>query len=316
MAHDCITLVGGTGFVGTQLVVRLAERYSEVRVLTRRARRRAEFRVLPNVTQLEADVHDVKALTAAIDGSSVVVNLVGILNETGSAASGSFGGAHEALTETVLAACQSTGVTRYLHMSALHADATDGSSEYLKSKGRAEAHVRAAQAGLAWTIFRPSVIFGKNDAFFNRFAGLLRGLPGPFPLAMPESRMAPVWVGDVCRVMMDAIADPETHGRTLALCGPEDYSLRELVEYTAHTAGIKKRVIGLPDWAARLQAAVLGRLPGKPFSHDNYLSLQTDSVCEQDSPKQPTSLDAIVPRYIGEQDWTGQLQDRRELAGR
>jgi NADH dehydrogenase len=316
MSHDCITLIGGSGFVGTELVVRLAERFGEVRVLTRRARRRAEFRVLPNVRMVEVDVHDPKALAGAVAGSDVVINLVGILNEAGSSSKGSFGGAHESLTETVLAACQQNGVQRYLHMSSLNADAQNGSSEYLRSKGRAEAHVRALKAGLAWTIYQPSIIFGKRDAFFNRFAGLLRSVPWVFPLAVPEARMAPVWIGDVCRVMIDSIDDSGTHGSTLHLCGPEDFSLRELVEYTARTAGLKRRIIGLPDWAARLQAAVLGRVPGKPFSHDNYLSLKTDSVCDADCPRQPTSLNAIVPRYLGGEDWTGQLQDRRELAGR
>lgn len=316
MSQDCITLVGGTGFVGTELVVRLAQRYSEVRVLTRRARRRPDFRVLANVSVIETDVHDARSLAAAIEGSSAVVNLVGILNESGSAAASSFDGAHAALTETVLAACQAAGVTRYLHMSSLGADAENGSSNYLKSKGQAEAHVRAAQAGLAWTIFRPSVIFGRRDSFFNRFASLLRAVPWVFPLAVPEARMAPVWVGDVCRVMIDAIDDPAAHGKTECLCGPEDFSLRELVEYTAETAKLKRRVIGLPDSLARLQAAILGRVPGKPFSHDNYLSLQTASVCDADCPRQPTSIDAIVPRYLGSEGKTGQLQDCRALARR
>ncbi len=316
MPHNCITLIGGTGFVGTELVVRLAERYAEVRVLTRRARRRADFRILPNVRQIECDAHEPTALANAIAGSDAVINLVGILNESGSGSNTSFGGAHETLTEKVVTACQSTGVSRYLHMSSLNADAENGGSEYLKSKGRAESHVRASGAGLSWTIFQPSIIFGKKDAFFNRFAGLLRSVPWVFPLAVPDARMAPVWVGDVCRVMIDSIDDPGAKGSTYCLCGPQDFSLRELVEYTANTAGLRRHVIGLPDWAARMQAAVLGRVPGKPFSHDNYLSLQTDSICREDCPRQPTSLDAIVPRYLGGEDWTGQLQDRRTLARR
>lgn len=316
MSQDCISLVGGTGFVGTELVVRLAERYRHVRVLTRRARRRPEFRILANVTQVEVDVHDAQALATAIAGSDVVINLVGILNETGNSSNDSFAGAHAALTESVLAACQTSGVQRYLHMSSLGANAESGSSEYLRTKGQAEAHVRATQAGIAWTIFQPSIIFGRRDAFFNRFAGLLRALPWVFPLAVPDAKMAPVWVGDVCRVMIDAIDDPAAHGKTECLCGPQDFTLRELVEYTASTAGLNRRVFGLPDSMARLQASILGRLPGKPFSHDNYLSLQTDSVCQPDCARQPTSIDAIVPRYLGGEDRSGQLQDCRSLARR
>lgn len=307
-----VTLIGGTGFIGTELVHRLAERVDEVIVLTRRAQRVRSLRVLPNVRALETRVHDADELARAVAGCDVVVNLVGILNESGSS---TFAAAHDGLTGKVLEACRAGGVPRYLHMSALNADAENGSSEYLRSKGRAEDLVRAADASIAWTIFRPSIVFGEKDAFFNRFADLLRLLP-VFPLAVPDARMAPVWVGDVCRVMIDAMDDPATVGETLPLCGPAAYTLRELVEYTARSCDLDRTVVGLPDWAARLQAKVMGLVPGKPFSTDNYLSLQTDSVCPDGCPRQPTSLDAIVPRYLGRKDWTGRLQRRRASARR
>jgi len=313
MSNRRVTLLGGTGFVGTELVHRLAERVGEVVVLTRRAQRVRALRVLPNVHAREVDVHDPDALARAFAGSDVVINLVGILNESGSS---TFASAHDELTGKVLAACEASAVPRYLHMSALNADATEGSSEYLKSKGRAEDRVRAADTALAWTIFRPSIIFGEKDAFFNRFAGLLKSLPVVFPLAVPDARMAPVWIGDVCRSMLDAIEDPATVGETLHLCGPDEYTLRELVEYTARTAELERTVIGLPDWAARLQGRLLGLVPGKPFSTDNYLSLQSDSVCPGDCPRQPTSLDAVVPHYLGRRDWAGRLQQRRAAARR
>ena len=307
-----VTLLGGTGFVGTQLVYRLAERVDEVTVLTRRAQRARMLRVLPNAHAREADVHDPEALAAALAGSDVVINLVGILNESGGS---TFARVHDELTAKVVAACRSAGVPRYLHMSALNADAKGGSSEYLRSKGRAEDAVRAADDSLAWTIFRPSVIFGEKDAFFNRFANLLKLMP-VFPLAVPESRLAPVWIGDVCRAMITSIDDASAAGATRSLCGPDVFTLRELVEYTGRVAGHERPVIGLPDWAARAQASVMGRVPGKPFSHDNYLSLQTDSVCPEGCPPQPTSVEAIVPGYLGRDDWTGRLQKRRAAARR
>ena len=312
MSTRRVALIGGTGFIGTELVHRLAERVDEVVVLTRRAQRVRSLRVLPNVRVRETRVHEADDLARAVAGSDVVVNLVGILNESGSS---TFESAHVGLTEKALAACRAGGVPRYLHMSALNADAENGSSEYLRSKGRAEDLVRAADASIAWTIFRPSIVFGEKDAFFNRFAGLLRALP-VFPLAVPDARMAPVWIGDVCRVMIDAMDDPDTVGETLSLCGPATYTLRELVEYTARASDLDRTVVGLPDWAARLQAKVMGLVPGKPFSTDNYLSLQTDSVCPEGCPRQPTSLDAIVPRYLGRRDWAGRLQRRRASARR
>ena len=163
-----ITVLGGSGFVGTELTNRLAAEASEIRVLTRRASRVKSFRVLTNANIIETNIHDVDALTSAIAGSDVVINLVGILNSSGSQSKNSFDGAHADLTATTLQACKTASVPRYLHMSALGADAENGSSDYLKSKGLAENHVRKA-SHVAWTMFRPSVIFGPGDSFFNRF---------------------------------------------------------------------------------------------------------------------------------------------------
>ncbi|ASJ71185.1 complex I NDUFA9 subunit family protein [Granulosicoccus antarcticus] len=315
MSNRRITLLGGSGFVGSQLTYRLAQTYDEVVVLTRRAQHVRSLRTLSNVHVREVNVHDAAALNEAIAGSTAVINLIGILNEGGNKSKNSFASAHSGLTEKVLAACAAAGVQRYLHMGALNADAENGSSEYLRTKGQAEELVRNSQSSVDWTIFQPSIIFGEHDAFFNRFAGLLRALP-IFPLAVPDAKMAPVFVGDVCQVMIDSIDDPAAISSTIKLCGPKDYTLRELVQYTADTAGLSRTIIGLPDWASRMQARVMEYVPGKPFSRDNYQSLQTPSVCGDNCPRQPTSLDAVVPRYIGTKDWTGLLQKRRAAARR
>jgi NADH dehydrogenase len=145
------------------------------------------------------------------------------------------------------------------------------------------------------------VIFGPGDSFFNRFAGLLR-LAGPvFPLACPGSRFAPVCVSDVAEAMYRAL-DAATTGERLELCGPQVYTLRELVEYTRDQLGLRCRIIGLGDTLSRLQARLLGILPGKPFSMDNYHSLQKDSVCVRNALPTlgitPTPIAAVVPRYL------------------
>lgn len=315
MSKRRLTLLGGSGFVGSQLTFRLAEEFDEVVVLTRRAQRVRSLKTILNVEVVELNVHDKAALTAALAGSTVVINLVGILNEGANKSESSFDGAHSGLTEKVLEACKANGITRYLHMSALNADADNGSSVYLKTKGLAEQKVRDFDAGIQWTMFRPSVIFGKHDAFFNRFAGLLASLP-IFPLAVPDAKLAPVYIGDVCDVMINSINDASTFGTAIELCGPQDFTLRELVQYTADTAEISSRIVGLPDWASRLQARVMEFVPGKPFSRDNYLSLQTDSVPSEGGARQPTSIQAVVPRYIGTEDWSGRLQKRRAAARR
>ncbi len=315
MSKGRVTLLGGTGFVGTQLSCRLAEEFSEVVLLSRHTQRSRSLRIIPNVHVVKVDVHDDEALATAISGSDVVINLVGILNSSGSGAANSFQGAHADLTQKVVKACESLGISRYLHMSALNADAKNGTSEYLKTKGTAEDIVKASTS-LNWTIFQPSVIFGEDDAFFNRFAQLLTSLP-VFPLACPDSRMAPVFVGDVCQSMMDSLSNDDSAGKTVQLVGPADYTLKEIVEFTAETQGIKRVIIGLPDFLAKLQARIMGFVPGKPFSMDNYLSLQTDSVASADTERQPTSIQAIVPRYLGNSAGVnGRHQTRRALARR
>ncbi len=315
MSQKRVTVLGGTGFVGSHLCYQLAGQFSEVVVPTRRKQRVKAGRVLPNLRFVEADIHDRSQLDSVLAGSDVVINLIGLLNESGKQSKNSFAGAHEVLTSNVIAACKSQYIPRYLHVSALNADASEGSSEYLKSKGRAELAIKQANSDLSWTIFQPSVIFGENDSFFNRFADLLRALP-VFPLACPDSRMAPVYVGDVCDVIIDAINDGGSHGKIIQLCGPDVKTLRELVEYTAETAGINSRIINLPDGLARLQASIMEFVPGKPFSKDNYLSLQTDSVCSGDCTPQPTSMDAITPRYLGKKEVNNQHQTYRRWARR
>ena len=305
-----IALLGGTGFVGTALAARLAADGHELRLLTRDPRRAAHLRVLPGVRVLRADVHDEPALRRALEGCDTVINLVGILNERGFSGRG-FAAAHAELACRTVAAAVAVGATRLLHMSALGA-AEDGPSFYLRSKGVAERHVRAAPPTLAWTILRPSVIFGAGDSFMNRFAGLLRLSRGVIPLARAEARFAPVWVGDVAEAFARALDDrtPEgaplpggtTQGRSYDLCGPEVFTLAALVRLAGEWSGTPAHVLPLPDWAARLQARVMDFVPGKPFSTDNYRSLTVDNVSDHDGCAPlgitPASLRAIGPGYL------------------
>jgi NADH dehydrogenase len=190
-----------------------------------------------------------------------------------------------------------------LQMSALNADADSGGSAYLRSKGAGEDLAHGA-AGLTVTSFRPSVIFGRGDSLFNRFASLIDLTLGIMPLACPGARFAPVWVGDVAEAMVRSIDDPRTFGQRLDLCGPRIFTLEGLVEYTAGRMGRKLMLARLNDKASRLQARVLEWVPGKPLSLDNYLSLQTPSVCGEHNGLlelgiHPTDVDAIVPGYLG-----------------
>lgn len=298
MKDNRICILGGTGFVGRHLTGALTKAGYTCRILTRRPERHRDLRLYPRVEVLEADPFDRTALAAGLAGCQTAVNLVGILNE-GRAAS--FRRVHVELVERLVEAGPKAGIDRYLHMSALHADAKAGSSAYLRTKGEGEDLVHA-QGAMTTTSFRPSVIFGRGDSFFNRFAGLLRLSPRVMPLACPQARFAPVYVGDVAAMMVWALRSPASAGQRYDLCGPRVFTLKELVEYTARTIGRPTLVIGLGDFASRLQGRVLQLLPGAPFTLDNYLSLQTDSVCKHNALAKagitPTDVDAVVPTYL------------------
>jgi NADH dehydrogenase len=177
----------------------------------------------------------------------------------------------------------------------------------------------AASPDFHVTSFRPSVIFGPQDSFINRFAGLLRLSPFVFPLACPEAKFQPVYVGDVVRSFVQSLANAKTHGQRYDLCGPRVYTLRELVEYVGGLIGVKRRIIGLGKWMSKLQAATLELVPGKPFSLDNYRSLQVDSICSKGFPEifgfTPTVLEDIVPAYINQPLRSQLYSERRRLPG-
>ena len=273
-----VALLGGSGFVGRHLTRHLQNRGYQCRIITRHAHRLHELRTAADA--VEADVYDRDSLAAALHGCDAAINLVGILNDGGKTAG--FRRIHVELVENLVAACQQAEITRLLHMSALNADQGSGSSQYLRSKGEGENRAHTlGKPSIDVTSFRPSVIFGVDDGLLNRFSALMK-IPGPMPLACPGAKLAPVYIGDVVRAFANALEDRTTFGRHYELCGPQTYTLEELVHFIAQASGTRKLVVRMPDWASRLQASVLQYAPGKPFTPDNYLSLRTPSVCRED----------------------------------
>jgi uncharacterized protein YbjT (DUF2867 family) len=302
MAARSICVLGGSGFVGTHLCAALARDGWRIVVPTRDPVRAGHLAPIPSLKLVAADIHDPAQLAALADGQQVVVNLVGILNVRGRNGRG-FARVHAELVRKLVDACRRARVDRLLHVSALNADADHGPSHYLRSKGQGERIIREESGpDLRWTIFQPSVIFGPRDDFVNRFARLLRAIPLVFPLARPGARFAPVWVGDVVAAMGRALADEATAGECYELCGPERLALRQIVCRIRDRLGLSRAVIGIPDVAARLQAAVCDFVPGKPFSTDNYRSLLVDAVCKVNGLARlgirPQPLDAILPSYL------------------
>jgi len=271
-----VAVLGGTGFVGRQICLRLHEAGHDVRIVSRRRESHRELLVLPRLQVVEGDVHDSATLRQHLGGMDAVINLVGILNGTRSQ---SFELVHAELPAKLVAACQRTRVFRLLHMSALPAS-TDAPSIYLRTKARGEAIVSDAESDdLHVTSFRPSVIFGPGDHLTNRFAGLMRMVPWVFPLACGNARIQPVHVDDVARTFVAALEDRSTFGQRYNLCGPEVMTLRQMVEQIAASRGIRRRVIPLGNWLSRFQAAILQFAPGRPFTPDNFKSLQVASIC-------------------------------------
>ena len=198
MSYKTICVLGGTGFVGQHMVNRLTQHGYKVRVLTRRRERHRSLLVNPDVTLIEADIHDRDSLVRNFSGIDIIINLVGILNESGKKGEG-FQHAHVELPRTIVAAALASGVGRLLHMSALNADAKETNSLYLKSKGEGEDLLHAAASeGLLVTSFRPSVIFGPGDSFFNRFAALLN-ISTAVPAGLSEQPLCPRLRNRCCR---------------------------------------------------------------------------------------------------------------------
>lgn len=301
-----IGILGGTGFVGKSLANRLTRDGYELRVLTRhRVQSHNSLMLLPTLELVECNIHEQAQLKEHLAGCDAVINLVGILNERGRDGRG-FHFAHVELAEKIARACRENGIRRILQMSALNADKEKGTSYYLRSKGEAEDIIHAAASdGIGVTIFRPSVIFGPNDDFFNRFAQLLRITPLVFPLACHGARFAPVYILDVVEMMARSLCDPDSYAQRYCLCGPKHYTLLELVRYTAKIKGCTRLIIPLNDMLSRLQATLFDFVPGKPFSTDNYNSTKMDSTCDRNDLSvyniTPIALEAVVPQYLANQ---------------
>ncbi len=322
-----ICVLGGSGFVGTHILSKLEMAGYAVRVLTSKREHAKNVAVLPSVEVIEANIFDPSVLNRYFTGMDAVINLVGILHEkTPSRADksqmrhGDFHEVHVELPRKIVHACAASGVRRLLHMSALNAD-PNGPSAYLRSKGSGEALVREAGAahggGLAVTVFRPSVIFGHEDSFINMFAGLLKIAP-VLPLANPDAKFQPVFVGDVAQAFVASLNDLATFGQAYDLCGPRVYTLRELVDLVASLTGRQRKIINLCPKLSYLMALMMEWMPGpKLMTRDNYYSMQVDAVCDCEFPEifdiKPSTLEAVAPDYLSE---SHQYHGFRSAAGR
>lgn len=304
-----VLLIGGSGFVGSALANRLAAAGVRIVVPTRRRVRANHLLPLPSAEIVEANVFDAATLRRLMSGADAVVNCVGVLHSRSGAPWGAdFQRAHVDLPTRIVAAARESGVKQLVHISALGADCA-GPSQYLRSKAAGEEAIRSAGSEIAWTILRPSVIFGPNDSFLNLFASLLKRVP-LMPLGGADARFQPVYVGDVAAVAVEALQRAEAAGQTYEVAGPTVYSLGELVKYVGRLTGRPRPVIPLPGALAGLQAAFLELLPGPPMSRDNLRSMERPSVAAG-APLpwgwQPQALEALAPTWLGKANKRGRV---------
>jgi uncharacterized protein YbjT (DUF2867 family) len=297
-----VTVFGGSGFIGRYVVRRLAAEGWVVRVAVRDAIAAAFLKTAGNVGQVVPMRVDITSedvvLETAIAGSDVVVNLVGILYESRRR---SFQAIHAEAPGRLARIAARVGVARFVQMSALGAD-PNSPSLYARSKAAGEAGVLAAFP--AATIIRPSIVFGPEDGFFNRFACMARYSPALPLIGGGKTRFQPVYVGDVAEGMATALADPKTMGQIFELGGPQTYSFRELMEILLAQIQRKRWLVPIPFPIAAVQGAVLSILPNPPLTRDQVKLLKRDNVISGLFPGltelqvQPTALEAVISSYL------------------
>lgn len=314
-----VLLIGGTGLVGQALANRLSSQGVRVVMPTRRRDTVTPLSVLPNVDIVRANVYDTDQLQTLMQGVDAVVNLAGVLHDAGEQKPYGyrFWKVHVNLLEKIVYAMRMADVKRLVHVSAIGA-AKDAPSGYLRSKHAGETVCEMAGEHLDVTIFRPSIIFGRKDAFLNVFASLINNLP-IIPIIGADTKFQPVYVGDVANAIVSSLSNVSTFGQTYELCGPKVYTTLELEQYLSVILGKKPKFTKVSASLAGLLAKVLYLLPNPPLSPDNIKSMQVDYVTDgsKNYPDwNPQNLESVVPAYLSPRRPQMRLDTYRIKAGR
>lgn len=318
LRDEIITVFGGSGFVGRHIVRALAKAGYRVRVAARRPHLAQDLRVMGVVGQVQlvqANVRVASSVERAVEGASGVVNLVGVLNESGRQ---TFTRLHALGAKTVAEAAAAAGIDRVVHVSAIGADA-DSPSRYARTKAEGESAVMAALPKA--TILRPSIVFGAGDSFFNRFASMARFVPALPLFGGGKTRFQPVFAGDVARAVLASLESDEARGRTYELGGPGVYSFAELMRFILDEIDRPRALLPLP-WAIgsviALGAEIAAILPFvEPLiTRDQLTQLKRDNVVSEgagtlaDLGIAGETIDAIVPAYLERYRRYGQFHER------
>lgn len=289
-----LTIIGGSGFVGRAIARQAIEAGYQVNVACRHPSR-SRGQLVEGVSLSRVDITDAKGLAEAVTGSDVVINLAGLLFEKGRQ---NFQSVHVTGTANVINACRDAGVKQLLHMSALGAGRVK-ESRYASTKAEAEALVKAS--GISHTIFRPSIIYGSGDTFFNKFKEMGAKLP-VLPVISGDTRFQPVWVEDVARAFVCAIGNRHVNGAIFELGGPKSYSFSELMKMMLKALDIERPLISLPPAVASVMATFSQLLPTPPLTPDQLILLGYDNVIEGEPFPlifgKPAELEVVLPGYI------------------
>jgi NADH dehydrogenase len=311
-----VTIYGGSGFLGRHVVRALAKRHYRIRVAVRRPELAGHLQPLGRVGQIHAVQTNIRhggSVEAAARGANVLINLVGILAEGGRQ---KFNAVHRDGAEKVALAANAHGA-RVVHVSAIGADENSPSS-YARSKAEAETLVRSAVPDA--TIMRPSIMFGPEDTFFNRFGSMAVLAPALPLIGGGVNRMQPVFAGDVAEAIAHAVDGRTSAGTTYELGGPDILTFKELMEFTLKTIERKRVLLPLPFPLARLMAMVLQFAPGAPLTPDQVEMLKVDNVVSEQAKIERRTLEglgistesiaAIVPTYLWRFRRTGQFRQQ------
>jgi len=301
MRNDVVTVFGGSGFLGRYVVRRLAYDGARVRVICRNPQRALHLKPMGEVGQItleRGDVARLDDLAPFVEGSRYVVNLIGILFEKGNQR---FEAIQAETPARIADTATSAGVERLVQMSAIGAN-PDSPAEYGRTKAAGEKAVLAAFPDA--TILRPSVVFGPEDDFFNRFGRMVQLSPFLPLIDGGETRFQPVYVDDVAQAVMHGLKDKTTKGQIYELGGPDIYTFRELLEYLLNVLHRRRLLVTLPANIAQVQARFMEYLPKPPLTRDQIKLLAEDNVVSAgaktfaDFGIEPTPLEVIVPNYV------------------
>ena len=286
-----VSILGGTGFIGTELITHLSKKNIKINVLTRNFNKAKKFKELPKVKIIE--INQSVDISELLKESDVVINLVGILHEKKSL---SFYSVHKDWVNKIAIAVKKNNISRFIHLGAIQST-KHAPSRYLKSKYEGEEEIKNILKNKSWTILRPSIVFGKDDIFINLFRKMVTYLPIIF-LISPNAKFQPIYVKDLVDIIILSINDNKSFGKTYNVAGPKDYSFIEIIKLIAKVDKKKVLIVPLNRLLSNIMVTLIELLPYKIITKDNLKSMELDNVVDINDAYHFKSKLLSLPSYL------------------